>query len=202
MIFAPRSCPSRPGFAMTTRILRATQRSLSGASGETHESQQPRPTLLERSGLGRRIRSRPRRAGTKRDANDSRMRKRLRRNAERDRKRAEWCTADVGGFSRTQRATKANVPHRSHGEHTAGWTGDAKARTNEGPPRRRAVGDRLHPDLSADFLVRIRTGERDGPGHSVQSPSEESPVGDAENPRSLRAERDGADAFGSLRSLA
>src|SRR6266513_1355347 len=28
MIFAPRSWPSRPGFAMTTRIFRATRRSL------------------------------------------------------------------------------------------------------------------------------------------------------------------------------
>ena len=31
MIFAPRSCPSRPGLAMTTRILRATARSLEAA---------------------------------------------------------------------------------------------------------------------------------------------------------------------------
>src|SRR5436305_1271850 len=33
MIFAPRSCPSRPGLAITTRILRATAASLAAEGG-------------------------------------------------------------------------------------------------------------------------------------------------------------------------
>src|SRR5262245_24569188 len=35
MIFAPRSCPSRPGFAMTTLIFRATTAESSGANPTT-----------------------------------------------------------------------------------------------------------------------------------------------------------------------
>ena len=38
MIFAPRSCPSKPGFAMTTRILRATERSLRRGGQDTRTS--------------------------------------------------------------------------------------------------------------------------------------------------------------------
>src|SRR5688572_24199891 len=63
MIFAPRSCPSRPGFATTTRILRLfTRRRLSGGRGaaaqpgaepERHETEHGQAAAVEAGGRKR-----------------------------------------------------------------------------------------------------------------------------------------------------
>src|SRR5712691_13333086 len=57
MIFAPRSCPSRPGFAITTRIFLATPRSLRpfGLALDTDERQRPLGALVEGSPFGRAV---------------------------------------------------------------------------------------------------------------------------------------------------
>src|SRR6266545_2515677 len=58
MIFAPRSCPSRPGFAITTRIFLAMPRSLRPLleSGmDSYELQRPLDALDELPFLGRAV---------------------------------------------------------------------------------------------------------------------------------------------------
>src|SRR6187200_2902247 len=58
MIFAPRSCPSRPGFAITTRIFFATPRSVRPVrkSGmDSYELQRPFDPLDEAPLLGRAV---------------------------------------------------------------------------------------------------------------------------------------------------
>src|SRR5689334_12238655 len=74
MIFAPRSCPSRPGLAMTTLILRATARSLVPA--HPHERELPRRSLLDEPRLRAHVVRPPAGGGGQRDAAGARARQR------------------------------------------------------------------------------------------------------------------------------
>src|SRR6266516_2099200 len=108
MILAPRSCPSSPGFAMTTRILRATARSL------LLVSQDPRNRLRRLAEACLLVRARP--AVRPRDEEDDHA-----RDPERERAHAqrEEPTLRLGLRIARRRASHAKRPRRRVGHRTS-----------------------------------------------------------------------------------
>src|SRR5438445_2675931 len=130
MIFAPRSCPSSPGLAMTTLIFRATVRSLRSLP---KQGERPRGALVELSGL-RLAEGRPaRRRGAERDADDLCVRHRRRRDADWARERTERSANDVVRLARAAAAVKRRDPKRPERDRSR-----FRAREVDGPSRERA----------------------------------------------------------------
>src|SRR2546426_4028896 len=102
MIFAPRSCPSRPGFAITTRIFLATPRSLrpSVSALDADERQRPLGALVEGPAFGRAVDLVLSPGDAQVDACDASLRQCLAGQTHEIGRRAQRMTPDVRRFTR------------------------------------------------------------------------------------------------------
>src|SRR5580765_5699178 len=123
MIFAPRSCPSRPGFAITTRIFLATLGSLRPLMGEglhSHELQRPGDGLNEATLLGGAV---GRLSPSRRvyvDAGELLLQQCFLRQLHQVQRRTDRASPDVDRLKRAVGDRKPNVRHGLHEGDT--WT--------------------------------------------------------------------------------
>src|SRR5919108_1927725 len=144
MIFAPRSWPSSPGFAITTLIFRAMP-SLSLRS-DAHERHTPEGPLLQRALLARPVLEPPRSRRGQRDVRVTGLRERPRRHTQWARDGPEWIAGQLTRLARTvdRPRTSTQRPER-HGArlrarqvrvHTAEGQRRGGARARRGRPGR------------------------------------------------------------------
>src|SRR6266545_533228 len=156
MIFAPRSCPSRPGFAMTTLIFRATSPSL---RPDARKRQRPDGALLERPLPGRPVVLPPRGGGGQRHVRDAPVAERRHRDAERAGNRAERRRADLSGLLRTGGGPRTHVAERTQRDRARSHAEGTDASSPERLFRLDAVLDRLGPPAAANVGDGVRSGD-------------------------------------------
>src|SRR5438309_6779140 len=98
MIFAPRSCPSRPGLAITTLIFRAIGASL---RSDPLEREHPVGALDDHPVFGGRVVLVGRRGRRQREPGDAFLRERGNREMQRAGHRPEWSGNDLSGLAWT-----------------------------------------------------------------------------------------------------
>src|SRR3954467_4806297 len=132
MIFAPRSCPSSPGFAMTTLIFRATVASLVSLRASALyplELERPDRPLLQLAGLGWTERRVDGCGGRHGDLCQSCVRKRRLRDGQRGRHRTDRPAHALGGLARTAARAQTDVAEgpKRHGRRPRGREANASA---------------------------------------------------------------------------
>src|SRR5438477_3316708 len=130
MIFAPRSWPSRPGFAMTTLIFRATACEVygGGVGGSVRRAVEPEAPLasfIQVARLGSAVTLSLRAGRADGDSRHSPFRQCCFRKAQEFRERAQWPQDHVGGLAGTVGSRKTYLRDRLQVQHARTGTRDA-----------------------------------------------------------------------------
>src|SRR5712691_11854454 len=203
MIFAPRSCPSRPGFAITTLIFRAMPRSLKPRSHSTlgtDKRELPLHSLVEMAFLGRDVLPFLSPRPSKGHPDEPPLHQSFVRQAQQSRGWSERPPSDVGRFARAVRLDQANVADRLNAQDPAPCAHHAHLRTCERALRLSAVTRVAGARVSADLFAGIDTAQRHDPCDPVHNCRKNTSVDEANNYRLHRAEGGGPNSFSQLRS--
>src|SRR5205823_535401 len=200
MIFAPRSWPSRPGFAMTTLIFRVTACEVYGGRvcGSVHravEPEAPPAPLAELPRLRRGVDTSLRARRPDGDTREAPFHQRRLGKPQKLGQRTEGAQRHVHGLARTiglRQADVADAPQRQGpGLRTVGPDG----RSLELALRLRAVCRLRRARGTADPLGGVGTAERDRSGEAADDDGQDTPSGDAHRNGSFCPEGHVADSF-------
>src|SRR2546423_1509709 len=204
MIFAPRSWPSRPGFAITTLIFRVTACEVygGGVAGSAHcaiEGEAPPASFVEVPRLGHAIHLSLSARRTHGDAREPPFHQRRLRQAQELRQRTERAGDHVGRLAGTAGRSKTYVGEAPQSKHAGSRARDVNRRAREGALRLSAVRGLSGTRGATDSLGRVRTAER----HPSRDPTDDGrqhpPAGETNRHWFLRPEGDVANSLGRVR---